>query len=92
MFPPAKGTRATVPLSTERMDLDVEIDKAPDFLKVELSAPIQGTTTKTWNLTVTVPPGALNGPTAPECALYLRTKDATPRRIRVPVSGKASPY
>ena len=92
LFPPAKGTRKTVPLSTERMDLELEVDKAPDFLRVELSAPTKGTAAKTWNLTVTVPPGALNGPTAPECALYLRTKDQIPRRMRVPVSGKGSPY
>ena len=68
----------------------MEIDKVPEFLKVELSPPTKGAVSKTWDLKVTVPPDAVSGPMGPESAIYLKTKDQPPRRIRIPVSGTAA--
>jgi hypothetical protein len=86
-----QGKSGAIALSTADRTLDLRVERAPDFLKVDLrpdKAPGQGG--KTWRLTVTVPPDSLLGPIPPNTAVVLRTTGVGGRRIRVPVTGIAS--
>ena len=77
---------------------DLELEKKPDFMDVELKATTAGAGgRKTWQLTVKIGPNAVNGPfprqddaLLRDTAVYLKTKSEPPRRIRIPVSGTAA--
>lgn len=76
----------------ERDGLDVSLlenEVVPNYLKVKLEPqkPIDGR--KTWRLTVTIPKGTLFGALPINSVIMLKTNDATPRRLRLPVVGSA---
>jgi hypothetical protein len=103
IFDAAFGEVKETVLESRNLDLNLEFDKAPSFLKVELSKEPKITGgVKTWGLRVEVPKRAVAGEFPRDdnseyrdCAIYLKIHDPrTPsdqsRRIRIPVSGKAS--
>lgn len=75
-----------------RPGLEVELleaDTTPSYLKPKLTE--VGTSEdgrKEWKLQVVVPTDSLVGP-IPDGAVFLRTKEPIPRRIRIPIIGKA---
>jgi len=102
-FDAAYGDVKETVLESRNTDLNLELDKVPSFLKVELSKEPKITGgIKTWSLRVEVPKRAVAGEFPRDdnseyrdCAIYLKIHDPrTPsdqsRRIRIPVSGKAS--
>jgi hypothetical protein len=77
-------------LTTDRTGLDLEIEKVPDFLKVELEPEElpAGTAGKSWRLRVTVVPNTIIGEFPRETStIVLKTKGDTPRRVSIPVVG-----
>jgi hypothetical protein len=102
IFDAAFGDVKETTLESGNLVLSLEIDKVPSFLKVELSKEPKITGgVKTWGLRVEVPRRAVAGEFPRDnseyrdCAIYLKIHDPrTPsdkaRRIRIPVSGKAS--
>jgi hypothetical protein len=77
-------------LTTDRTGLDLEIEKVPDFLKVELEPEElpAGTAGKSWRLRVTVVPNTIIGEFPRETStIVLKTKGETPRRVSIPVVG-----
>jgi hypothetical protein len=103
IFDAAFGEVKETVLESRNLDLNLEFDKAPSFLKVELSKEPKITGgVKTWSLRVEVPNRAVTGEFPRDdnseyrdCAIYLKIHDARTlsdqtRRIRIPVSGKAS--
>src|SRR5262249_39089053 len=77
-------------ISTDRAGLELEIDKAPDFLKAELEKEVlpPGTAGSSWKLRVTVLPNTIIGEFPRETStIVLKTKGDTPRRVSIPVVG-----
>jgi hypothetical protein len=77
-------------LSTDRNGLDLEIEKSPDFTKVELEPEElpAGLVGKSWRLRVTVLPNKIIGEFPRETStIVLKTKGDTPRRVSIPVVG-----
>ena len=79
------------------VQLEVDKDKIPEFMKVELDVPKLKAGRLTWNLKVAILPNKVNGPfpvaddpMLSDTAIYLKTKSKPPRGIRIPVSGLAS--
>jgi hypothetical protein len=77
-------------LSTPNPKLELEVAEVPEFLKVDLKTEASpGQLGKSWQMNVTVPPGALTGPVPPRTRIVLRTRGDRPRRILIPVTGIA---
>jgi hypothetical protein len=100
-FDAAYGDVKETKLATRNVHLSLELEKVPSFLKVELKELEPTGGIKTWDMRVEVPRRAVAGEFPREdseyrdCAIYLKIQDPkTPsdkaRRIRIPVSGKAS--
>jgi hypothetical protein len=103
VFDATLGESTDATLESRNLDLELAVDTAPGFLKVELSKePRVLAGIKSWNITVKVPSRAAAGEfprddnqAYRDSAIYLKILDPkTPnenaRRIRIPVSGKAS--
>jgi hypothetical protein len=89
-FAVASGTSKIITLSTEKNDTDLEVDEYTPFLakpKLELIPQTGGG--KTWELTVTVPPNARVEGQLRDCAVSLKIKGESGRRIRIPITGFA---
>jgi hypothetical protein len=99
-FSAARGKQLPVTLQADSGNIDLTVDKTPDFIKAALSAPKKDSFGRnTWRMTIEVPPNKITGafpraddPDLRDSAIYLavKTKDAPPRRIRIPVQGIAS--
>ncbi len=97
-FPVRIGTRHQISLRTERPDLNLKLDRVPDFMKAHLSESKKDSGGRqTWVLTVAIEPNQVSG-TFPrrdsevyrDTAVYLRIEGAAKRRLRIPVSGNAT--
>jgi hypothetical protein len=90
-FAAASGTHKIITLSTERNDVELEVDSYPPFLAApKLEQVPQGGGGKTWELTATIPPNApLDGSLPRESAISLKIKGESGRRIRIPITGYA---
>lgn len=98
------GANRSIVLHTDErgIDLDLESDRIPKFLKAKLSAPHDAPAGhRTWVLKVEVPPDAARGefpyandPDYRDSAIYVKTKGGKTgkslRSIRVPVRGVAN--
>jgi hypothetical protein len=101
-FSADRGKQQTVTLQADsaNIDLTVDNDKTSKFIKAALSAPKKDSFGRnTWRMTIEVPPNKITGafpraddPELRDSAIYLwvKTKDAPARRIRIPVQGIAS--
>jgi hypothetical protein len=102
-FEAAYGDVKEATLETRNLSLKLAVDKVPSFLKVELATKPKSTDgVKRWSIRVEVPKRAVAGefprddhPDYRDSAIYLKILDAKSqseqvRRIRIPVSGKAS--
>ncbi len=81
-----------VSVFSDRVGLDVELDPKetkPDFLRVQLTPEGESAGLKQWGLKVVVPAGQI-GALPRDSAVVLKTKDASQRRIRIPVRGTAT--
>jgi hypothetical protein len=76
-----------VPISSEQSDLELRIDKVPEFLKATLAPLKSDKAGKSWNLHVKVGADLADGQITPDTCIYLKTQ--TERRIRIPVRGIA---
>jgi hypothetical protein len=75
---------------SERPDLDLELapnSTTPSYLEATLTPRTAGGR-REWTLRVRVPPEKLFGALPPDSAIVLQAKDASKRRIRIPVVGK----
>jgi hypothetical protein len=75
---------------SERPDLDLELAPnatTPSYLEATLTPRMAGGR-REWTLRVRVPPEKLFGALPPDSAIVLQAKDASKRRIRIPVVGK----
>jgi hypothetical protein len=100
-FRAGQGAQQHIVLQSDVKGLDLEVDvgRLPPFLAVpQLSPPeVASTGHRTWRLRVTVPPDKAAGhfpdsrlPGYGDSAIYLKTKEPTPRTIRIPVAGTAN--
>jgi hypothetical protein len=86
-FPARDGTKETIPLSSMVPGLKLEVDHyIPDYLHVDLQDHDNGD----WQLTVEVPPNRLIGKLPDKSAVILKTVGPNPRRIHIPILGKAT--
>jgi hypothetical protein len=92
VFPAATGAPPrTVRITSTVPGMQLHVDHVkPDFLQVQLEEIKSAFSPPSWRLTVAVPPNAAAGPLANDSAIYLKTKDKSPRTIRIPVAGNAS--
>jgi hypothetical protein len=98
-FPVGGGTRHQIKLQTKQRDLSLKLDRFPEsFMKVTLGEPTtEAGGQRTWLLTLEILPNRVSG-TFPrrdsvsyrDTAIYLRIEGAATRRLRIPVSGKAT--
>jgi hypothetical protein len=89
-FERSVGTTKEITLTTEQANLNLEVESKPEFLTAELHEEKgAGVLGKTWTLSVTVPPDALDGSIPPHTYVVLKTKGAKPRRVNIPVIGLA---
>jgi hypothetical protein len=93
-FRASAGVTRKVTVEADSANLDLAIDEkltSPGYLDVKLdAAPSPAFGKKQWLLTVRVPPDRADGRLPKGSGVTLQTKDATPRRIRIPVVGHAS--
>lgn len=73
---------------------DLELDPVPGefkpvWLKMELSPPSTNGPRREWTMKVTIPADSGYGDLPGDAAVVLATREATPRRVRIPVSGNA---
>lgn len=92
-FDARTNTTKTVTLVSSRTDLD--LDPVPDefkprSLKMKLDPPSTNGPRREWTMKVTVPADAGYGDLPADAAVVLKTREATPRRVRIPVSGSLS--
>ncbi|MCE9533250.1 MAG: hypothetical protein K8T89_19300 [Planctomycetes bacterium] len=85
-FPSSSPRSVQVELVSERDDLELETkpESSPEFLHATLTLQKATGAAKQWILRVTIPADTLSG-TLQNGHVVLKTKDATPRRIRTPV-------
>jgi hypothetical protein len=94
-FDRTKGTQQSVVLQSDLPDLELEVDRYPDFLKVTLLPPeVSQSKHRIWQMRVTVLPNKVRGlfpksddPALRDSAIYVKTHEKTPRSIRIPVTG-----
>jgi hypothetical protein len=85
-----RGYTMTVPVETTVPGLDLTIDaKIPSYLVADLKERAEGGIGKRWDLTVTVPPNVTEGKLPADSAIVLKTRGNQPRKIRIPILGKA---
>jgi hypothetical protein len=98
-FSSARGKQHTVTLQADSENVELTVDKTPDFIKATLAPKTVSFGRNTWRMTIEVPPNKIAGafpraddPDLRDSAIYLtvKTKDAPARRIRIPVQGIAS--
>jgi hypothetical protein len=85
------GAEKMVEIKSSVPGLTLSIDRVtPDTIKAELQPMTSPFGTRSWKLTVVVPPDAQAGPLPADSAIYLKTDSKPPRRVRIPVNGNAS--
>jgi hypothetical protein len=91
VFPSARGTKATVPINSNQPGLKLSLDsKVPSYLEADLKQVGDPARGGHWDLTVTVPPNRATGRMPVDSVIVLKTQTDPPRRIRIPVVGKAT--
>ena len=91
-FPAEVGARRTVWLESGRPGLELEVERAePSYLEVQQlkAGKVLPDGGKRWQLTVAAPRGLLGGRLPQHSAVILKTNDKEPRRIHIPVVGRA---
>ena len=81
-----------VTLVSSKTDLELEPvpgEVKPVWLKMTLSPPSTNGPRREWTMKVTIPANSGYGDLPGDAAVVLATREATPRRIRIPVSGTA---
>ncbi|WP_020475480.1 hypothetical protein [Zavarzinella formosa] len=84
--------RKDVTLIAERADLDISLvtkETMPNYLKIKLEPQNDLGGRKNWRLSVVVPKGSLYGSLPANSVIVLKTNEAVPRRIRLPVQGSS---
>jgi len=98
-FNRSQGKRQSLTLGADGpgLELDVDRERTPDYLTVHLDKPRVALGHQTWRLLVQVLPNRVSGsfprqddPAYRDCAVYLKTREKTPRSIRIPVVGTAN--
>jgi hypothetical protein len=86
-----RGTSATVPIETNLSGMKlVRESVTPSYLETKLEEQPEPDGGGRWLLTVTVPPNRVTGSLPADSAIVLKTLNQPPRRIRIPVVGKAT--
>jgi hypothetical protein len=86
-FPAKDGKKETIPLSSTVPGLKLKLESyTPKYLHVDLKEYKDGE----WELTVEVPPNRLMGKLPDGSAVILKTVGPNPRRIHIPILGKAT--
>jgi hypothetical protein len=62
----------------------------PSYLEATLKPVEQSGSGDRWDLTLTVPPNRVTGRLPVDSVVVLKTNNVPPRRIRIPVIGRAS--
>ena len=76
--------------STAGLDVELVADATqPAYLETKMTLKSEEGGRKRWILTVRIPPDKLNGSLPASSAVILQVKDATKRRIRIPVIGNS---
>ncbi len=96
-FAVRNGTQRRISLHTARKDLSLKLEQVPKFMKVHLGEPKTDAGGRTWSLALEIGPNQVSG-TFPrrdseayrDTAIYLRIEGAANRRLRIPVTGKAT--
>src|SRR5262249_15619364 len=95
-FTAGRGTKREVILSTQRTDLDLQVERCPSFMKVALTKE-KPTSGIRWKLQLEIVPNQVAG-TFPQAssqayrdtAIYLKISGEGSRLLRIPVSGTAA--
>jgi hypothetical protein len=97
IFAVKNGTRHQIRLQTGRRDLKLRVLSHPSFLNVKLSEPGTEGDRRTWVLSVEVEPNKVSGSFPRledeeyrDSAIYLKVEGPVNRKLRIPVSGKAT--
>ena len=90
-FPSNETRTSKINIIGQRSGLELELvraERTPDYLEVELLPDGEKDGNKHWILKVTIPAKTLFGDLPQNSQVILQTKDATPRRVRIPVRAK----
>jgi hypothetical protein len=100
-FDRAKGSRRTMTLQSNRTGLDLELDRTriPPYVEVRFpdQPEIASSGHRTWILHLAIQPNKARGtfprrddPIYRDSAIYVKTKELSPRTIRIPITGTAN--
>ena len=90
-FPSTRGISVTIPIETNEQGSKLSVDsKNPSYLEVDLKPGAGADAGRRWDLTLTVPPNRATGRMPMDSAVILKMDSEPPRRIRIPVLGKAT--
>jgi hypothetical protein len=90
-FPSRDGAFAAVPVRSTRPGLKLALESTtPSYLEANLRERMDKDGGVYWELSVRVPPNRVLGRLPADSAVVLKTATEPPRRIRIPVLGKAT--
>jgi hypothetical protein len=91
IFRSDRGTTQSVPIETAQAGTKLSVDSVtPSYLEATLNPVEQTESGDRWNLILTVPPNRVTGRLPIDSVVVLKTNNVPPRRIRIPVLGRAS--
>jgi hypothetical protein len=91
IFRSDRGTTQSIPIESAQTGTKLSVDSVtPSYLEAVLTPVEQSASGDRWNLTLTVPPNRVTGRLPVDSVVVLKTSNVPPRRIRIPVLGRAS--
>jgi hypothetical protein len=91
VFRSDRGTQQRTPIETSQPGMKLSVDSViPSYLEADLKLVEQTESGDRWSLTLTVPPNRITGRFPPDSAVILKSNSVPPRRIRIPILGRAS--
>jgi hypothetical protein len=89
-FPANRGTTKSFPIGSNQPGLELAVESVvPNYVHVDLQKHPGPGGSMRWDVSVTVPPDRAMGPLPKDSVIVLKTGGDSPRRIRVPVKGRA---
>jgi hypothetical protein len=91
IFRSDRGTTQTIPIESTQTGTNLSVDSvSPSYLEAVLKPVEQTALGDRWNLTLTVAPNRVTGRLPVDSVVVLKTSNVPPRRVRIPVLGRAS--
>jgi hypothetical protein len=91
IFRSDRGIVQSIPIETAQTGTKLSVDSViPSYLEATLKPVEQSGSGDRWDLTLTVPPNRVTGRLPVDSVVVLKTNNVPPRRIRIPVIGRAS--